>query len=447
MQNRRTLFIGIIVFGLLTFFGSVVQAQYSQERTEREWRVKAEKMRTHLLPMMRKFDIDLWIIMSREFNPDPMLDLFGANGVTGWYGHRNAYLFYDAGEKGLETTIIGTHQSGHIKLFYDTIIPYGQEGLSPHIKKYFDARKPKKIAVNQSRTLPMADGLTIEMKKFLVEAVGKEYEKKMVPAEDMLIEYVSNRTAEEHEIERDGSWITWNMLRRAFSNEVITPGKTRLMDLHHWLVDEWRRQGLDFNFAPSFNIQRKGVEGGVDDAENPVILPGDVLHVDFGVKMMGLVTDQQKMAYVLRPGETEPPAGLQKAFEQSAQMCEIVRGELNAGAIGHKVRDAAQEKGKAAGIENSVYSHVQGNWVHCIGAWANPDWPDRYGRHPREPVRKSEFWSIEFNSRTPVPEWGGQKVRMSREEDAYIDENGKAQYFAGPQKKLWLIRSGSESMQ
>ena len=122
MQNRRTLFIGIIVFGLLTFFGSVVQAQYSQERTEREWRVKAEKMRTHLLPMMRKFDIDLWIIMSREFNPDPMLDLFGANGVTGWYGHRNAYLFYDAGEKGLETTIIGTHQSGHIKLFYLSLI-------------------------------------------------------------------------------------------------------------------------------------------------------------------------------------------------------------------------------------------------------------------------------------------------------------------------------------
>ena len=46
----------------------------------------------------------------------------GGNGITGWYGHRNAFLFRDPGDgKPLETHVIGTHLSGHLKLFYDKI--------------------------------------------------------------------------------------------------------------------------------------------------------------------------------------------------------------------------------------------------------------------------------------------------------------------------------------
>ena len=56
----------------------------------------------------------------------------------------------------------------------------------------------------------------------------------------------------------------------------------------------------------------------------------------------------------------------------------------------------------------------------------------------------TEFWSVEFSTQTPVPEWGDQKVRMMREEDAVIDENGIARFLAGPQMTLWLIRSESE---
>ncbi len=427
---------------ILTLLPATTSAQLSQERTMREWQVKLEKMQKHLQPAMQKHGIDLWIIMSREFNADPMLELFGGIGITGWFGHRNAYLFYNPGEgKPLETTIIGTHQRPRMKAYYQNIISYGQEGLAPHIKKYFDEHDPATIAINQSRTLPMADGLTVAMKKFLLDAIGEKYEARMKPAEDMLIDYVSRRTPAEHLIEREGSWITWNILRRAFSNEIIEPGETRLMDLHFWIVDEWKRQGLEFDFPPSLEIQRQGHEEELSDTNNPTIMPGDVLHVDFGIKLMGLVTDQQKMAYVLKPGETEPPAGLQKAFAESAQMAEILRQELKAGVIGHKVRENAQQRGHEAGLKNSVYSHVQGNWVHCIGAWANPDWPDRYGRHPREPVRKSEFWSIEFATKTAVPEWDGQEVTMQREEDAFIDENGVARYFTGPQAGLWLINS------
>ena len=74
------------------------QTRSSRIRHEREWRVKAEKMDRHLLPTMRKHGIDMWVLMSRENHPDPILDLFGGFGVSGWYGHRNAYIFFDPSE-------------------------------------------------------------------------------------------------------------------------------------------------------------------------------------------------------------------------------------------------------------------------------------------------------------------------------------------------------------
>ena len=105
-------------------------------RTEREWNVKAEKMSQHLLPAMRTHDIDLWIILSRENAPDPLLELFGGYGITGWYGQRNAYLFYAPEDGELETTAIGTHLSDHLARFFSTRFIYGEEGLAPHLERY-----------------------------------------------------------------------------------------------------------------------------------------------------------------------------------------------------------------------------------------------------------------------------------------------------------------------
>jgi hypothetical protein len=213
------------------------------------------------------------------------------------------------------------------------------------------------------------------------------------------------------------------------------------MDVYWWIVDEWKRQDLEFNFPPGLDIQRQGVDEKLEDHLDPVIQPGDLLHVDFGVRLMGLVTDQQKMAYVLRPGETEAPEGLRKSFAQSQRLGEIILEELEPRVLGHVVKERSEERGIGEGILNSVYPHAQGNWVHDAGAWVSFDWPERYGQHPREPVRKREIWSIEYSTSLDLPEWGGQRISMLREEDAWVDENGVVHYFAGPQEDLWLIAS------
>jgi Xaa-Pro aminopeptidase len=409
-------------------------------RVEREWRVKAQKMRAVLQPIMRKHGIDLWIIMSRENAPDPAIELFGGNGITGWYGHRNAYLFRDPGEgQPLETHVIGTHLSPHLERFYDTRQSYSQEGLKPHLRKYIESKKPRRIAINQSRTISMADGLTVAMKDYLVDAIGPEYAAKLVSSEPMFVEYVSTHIPEEDEIEREASLATEAILKRAFSNEVITPGKTTLMDVHYWITAEWKRQGYEFDFPASVDLQRAGGVS-LDDASNAVIERGDLLHVDFGIRNSGIVTDQQKMAYVLKDGETAPPPGLVNAFANSVRAADLIQAEIKPGRVGHEMKTAAEKRTGAAGLQVNVYSHVQGYWVHDAGVWLNPDWPDRYGEHPRFTLLGGEWLSLEFSATTPVPEWGDQRVRIMREEDLLVHKDGRLEFLSGPQNELWVIR-------
>ncbi len=360
------------------------------QRLMHEWDVKLEKMELHLQASMRRNEIDMWIIMSREFNVDPMLQMFGDYGISGWYGHRNAYIFFDTGNK-LERTLIGTHQSGRMKDFFPTIISYGQEGLKPHLQKFINKRNPKKIAINRSRTVSMADGITVEMLKFLEDAIGEKYASRLTSAQPVIFDYINHRTPA---------------------------------------------------FSPGITIYRRGVKGGIDDTENPLVIPGDLLHVDFGVRLMGLVTDQQHVAYVLHPDETEPPDGLQKLFQQSVIVGDLFAEELKAGNIGYEIKKTIESRAEKMGIQSSIYGHTQGNWVHGAGARVVFDWPDRYGDFAREPVRPTEFWSIEYSVQGKVPEWDNQMVRIPREEDAVIEEDGsKATFIMGPQKKLWLIES------
>lgn len=421
---------------------SALTAESVRERTEREWSVKAEKMREHLLPLMRRHDIDLWAIISRENAPDPVLELFGGHGITGWYGHRNAYLLYDAGEDGLETTVIGTHLSGHMSRFFDTVRSYGEEGLRPHLQQYIATRSPARIAINQSRTISMADGLTAELKGYLVSTVGPEMAGSLVSSEPLLIDYVSVHTPAEDEIETEAAQATYEILRRAMSSDVITPGETTLMDVHYWITAERKRRNFEFVFPASLDLQRyrDGQVVTLTDADDPVIERGDLLHVDFGVRQSGIVTDQQKMAYVLMDGETAPPAGLVQAFADSARAAEIHAAAVEPGRTGIEIKTQSEDAAAVEGLDLLVYSHVQGYWVHDANTWTTFDWPERYGLHPRLAIQGGEWFSLEFQTRTAVPEWGDQVVSIMREEDMKIPESGPLRYLAGPQTELWVVR-------
>jgi Xaa-Pro aminopeptidase len=230
-----------------------------------------------------------------------------------------------------------------------------------------------------------------------------------------------------------------DIIATAFSERVITPGETTANDVVWWLRQRVNDLGLGTWFQPSVSVQRHGVEMG--DSANPVITRGDVLHTDFGITILGLNTDTQHMGYVLREGETEPPAGLRHALGRSNRMQDLALEEMVPGRTGNDVLRRVLERMRAEGIDGTVYTHPIGDHGHgagpLIGLWDRQDGVPARGDVE---LRPNTWFSIELQATTPVAEWDGQAVRMGQEEEAYIDADGARHWVLRRQESFHLIR-------
>jgi Xaa-Pro dipeptidase len=410
-----------------------------RERAEALSALNVKRVDTLLLPAMRKHGIDCWVTMSREFNEDFVLtyiqDKLGAAG-----GHRNAYIFCDDGSDRVKRVAIGTHLA-ESSVIFDRLLSYHRpEGgespsLKPVLRQVIEEFKPKKIAINESRTIPFCDGLTVEMKKFLVDAIGPEYAARLVSAEPMIVDFLDTRLPEERELFTEAARISLVIHEEVHSRRAVTPGKTTIEEVKWYVHQRMAEMHIGSWYQPIVRVNR---QGGIVSNDSVVIQPGDLLHTDIGVIYVGLYTDYKRNSYVLKPGETDAPAGLHKAFENAVRVQDAIREVATAGKIGHKVKDEAEALCRKWGINGSVFSHSTGLGGHGIGAWINPDWPDRYGARTTFPLRSGAYYSIESSATTEVPEWGGQKVSIGTEENAYLAPDGMTN-FVPRQERLWVI--------
>jgi Xaa-Pro aminopeptidase len=225
----------------------------------------------------------------------------------------------------------------------------------------------------------------------------------------------------------------------AFSNQVITPGRTTTQDVVWWLRQRVNDLGLGSWFQPSVTVQRRGVEMG--DSTNPVIIRGDVLHVDFGLIALGLKTDTQHMGYVLREGESEPPAGLRAALARTQRLQDLLFAEMEPGRAGNDVLRRTLARMRSEGIDGTVYTHPIGDHGHgagpLIGLWDRQE--GVVGRGEVQ-LRPNTWFSIELQATTPVPEWNNQPVRMALEEEAALDARGMRSWVLRRQETFHLVR-------
>jgi Xaa-Pro aminopeptidase len=230
------------------------------------------------------------------------------------------------------------------------------------------------------------------------------------------------------------------VIREAFSERVVTPGTTTTDDGVGWMRQRVNDLGLGSWFHPSVEVQRQGWTAE-RLGDSPVIQRGDVLHCDFGVTAMRLNTDTQHMGYVLRPGETEVPAGLRAALGASNRLQDIVMAELRPGRTGNEVLRAAQTRMRAERIDGTIYSHPLGFHGHgagpLIGLW---DYQDGVPGRGDARVIPRMWYSIELQATSPVPEWRGQQVRSAQEEDAIIDADGRVRWAFQRQTAFHLVR-------
>ena len=204
-------------------------------------------------------------------------------------------------------------------------------------------------------------------------------------------------------------------------------------------------KGLDTWFHPDMRIQRKNQETGKTQQflsvadESVVIQRGDVIHIDCGLNYLGLSTDWQKMGYVLRQGEKDVPEGLKQALANTNRLQDALFSHIKPGAWGYDVYEATMADMKVAGIEAMIYSHSIGNQGHGLGASVDFRRPVAGAVSFEPPFREGSYTSIELNTSMPVAEWGGQKVTIMAEDDAYLTKDGM-KWFRPRQTSFYVVR-------
>jgi Xaa-Pro dipeptidase len=409
-----------------------------QQLLRESWLKK--RLDTLLLPMMRQQKIDMWIVVNEEFHQDPVTAYIAP--PLPYAGRRDFFIFADRGGDKLDRIALCRYAEEHLKYFFQILNPPGKD-IPTTLRRIVDERKPKTIALNMGGTRGATTGLTHDTYKYLSDTLGADNTSRFVSAAPLIVEYMDTRIPEELEAYRTAVELTDLLTRRAFSNEVIKPGKTTVGDVRFWWLQQINNFGLDTWFQPDMRIQRKSQETTKTQQflsvaeESDVIQRGDVIHIDCGLNYLGLSTDWQKMGYVLREGEKDVPEGLKKALTNTNRLQDALFTHIRPGAKGFEVYDATMADMKNAGIEAMIYSHSVGNQGHALGASVDFRRPTA-GAPSEPPFREGSYTSIELNTSTPVAEWGGQKVTIMMEDDAYLTNDGM-KFFRPRQTAFYVI--------
>jgi Xaa-Pro aminopeptidase len=408
-------------------------------------RMLEERLDTLLPELMRETGIDMWLVINREYNEDPVFFTLAPAPVHA-ARRTTMLLFFDRGpEQGVERLSVNRYPFGR---FYEAAWQGGNldeqwRGLADVIA----ARDPKRIGINVSRHWPVADGLSAALREQLDEALGPELRKRVVSAEDLAVRWLETRAPLELETYPQIVAIARRVIEEAFSSQVITPGVTTTDDVAWYIAERFAELELDIWFQPSVNAQRAEEPCGAD---NPfcgrdgdfVIRRGDVLHTDVGICYLRLCTDTQEMGYVLRAGEDDVPAELAAALRTGNRWQDILTGEFRIGRTGNEILAATIAKSESEGIVSSTYTHPLGFFGHApgptIGMWDNQGSTPVQGDWKLFP---RTVFSIEGNVRVPIQSWGGNPVVIKLEQDAVFEDDGvPVRYLAGRQVEWHLVR-------
>jgi Xaa-Pro aminopeptidase len=428
-----------------------------QAAMQQQWLRK--RLDTFLPGLMRKHGIDMWVVPMREYNEDPVFEAL-VSPETFAARRRTIYVFFDACAAANKPpapdcvqriALGGTSQGGVFDARRSSKPADTATGRKQQAELWGDEqwqaleaviaeRNPRVIGINRSTVFAFSDGLSSGELKGMSAALGQKWTARFKDAEGLPLDLLAVRLPEEEAFFTKMQELVWSMTQEMFSSKTITPGRTRTSDLVWWWRQRVNDQGLGTWFQPSIEVQRKGV---AEDkiGEDPIIERGDVLHCDVGITVARLNTDTQHMGYVLREGETDAPEGLKKALANANALQDITMDEIRPGRTGNEILRSALGRLRQRGIEGTLYTHPIGLNGHAagplIGLW---DYQEGVPGRGDAKVIPSMWFSIELQATTPVPEWGGQPVRMAQEEDAIVGADGTIRWALRRQDQLFLVR-------
>jgi len=434
---------------LLLCIGLSAQAQQAtvlpmDERAKVIDEILEDRMENLLPSLMAETGIDLWVLISREYNEDPVLKTFLPST---WLNarRRTILVFYrNPNTNQVERLAVARYKVGKsIEAAWDK---EKEPDQWKRLMEIISERNPTQIGLNMSDDHNIADGLDHTDYRMFMENLPKKFRKRVVSAEQLAVRWIETRTDREMVIYNQLVEITHDIIAEAFSEKVITPGYTTTSQVEWWMRQKARDLGLTVWFHPTVDIQRSAekLKGHLysfsDRPEEQVILPGDLLHCDFGITYLRLSTDCQELAYVRKPGEYEAPAFLKEAFKQGNRVQDILTMNMKEGLVGNTILLNALEQGKSEGLRPAIYTHPLGSYGHSAGTTIGM-WDAQGGVNKADgnayPLRRRTVYAIELNTTVYLEEWK-RDIRVMLEEAGYFGPEG-FRYVSGRQTDFLLI--------
>lgn len=434
----------IIILNVICAQVWAVDVLSMKERSERIDRILEQRFEQVLPYLMRRAEVDMWIIMSREYNEDPIIKTMLPSTWMAARRHTMLVIYDAGGNKPLERLAVARYAVA------DSFEKAWDKEMQPDqwaaLAKVIQERNPKRIAINVSPDFGLADGMSSTENKKLLEVLSPKFRSRVVSAENIAIGWLETRSDLEMEYYPELARIGHQLIATAFSNDVVTPGITTTDDVVWWLRDESTKLGVSNWFHPTVSIQRADGEKfdqlttfSKRPGEN-VIQPGDLIHVDFGITYLRLNTDQQQHAYILKSGETQAPAGLVKALAAGNRLQDILTNHFKVGRTGNEILKMSRQQAIEEGLKPSIYTHPLGFHGHAagttIGMWDAQQGVPVNGDYPMYP---NTAYSIELNNAQFIPEWN-KEIRIMLEENAFFNGE-KVEYIGGRQREFHLISS------
>ena len=394
----------------------------------------------NLLPqLMNDNGIDLWVLITREYNEDPVVKTLLP--PTWLNARRQTILVFSKNKnaEGITTAAITRYPFG--KLIPSIWDKEKQPSQWQALADYIISKDPKNIGINTSKSFALADGLVKTDYDALMHVLPETFKSKVVSAEQLAIGWIESRTEREMELYEDLVAITHQIIAEAFSSKVITPGETTTDDVVWWLREKVLSLGLDTWFHPTVDVQRANdsdLYAFDSKSKFDIIQPGDLVHCDFGISYLSLNTDCQELAYVLKPGEKQAPDFLVDALAQGNRVQDIFTNNFKTGVSGNVILKKSLEQGRAEGLRPQIYTHPLGTYGHSagttLGMWDSQNGVAVNGDYP---LHQNTSYAIELNTSVYIPEWK-KDIRIMLEEAGFYGSNG-FRYINKRQEKLLLI--------
>ncbi|NNC34809.1 MAG: M24 family metallopeptidase [Croceitalea sp.] len=399
----------------------------------------------NLLPqLMDETSIDMWVVISREYNEDPVLrTMLPAKWLNA--RRRTILVFYrNKGKNSIEKLAVARYDVGkNISSAWDKEKEPDQWS---RLMQLIEERNPQKIGLNYSKDHNIADGLDKTDYDEFMDNLPNNFKSRVTTAEQLAVRWIETRTEREMVIYDQLVDITHDIIAEAFSEKVITAGVTTTSEVEWWMRQKVTDLGLETWFHPTVDVQRTSEElvshlySFSGRPEDTVIMPGDLLHCDFGISYLRLNTDCQELAYVLKPEETEAPSFLVNGLKDGNRVQDYLTQNMIEGRTGNQILAKSLADAKAAGLRPAIYTHPLGLYGHSAGTTIGM-WDSQGGVMKDDgenyPLNPNTVYAIELNTTITIPEWK-RDIRIMLEEAGFFGKNG-FRYVNGRQTELLLI--------